>query len=94
MSEVDEVIPKKGGYESRVEQYLYEHPSVPITISKAGRNPEGNGTYIVYTIKVKVGFFLSFIRFPIRSILMLTIYFRKLNANGGTRSFFLFVRLW
>ncbi|KAF2477594.1 sorting nexin-like protein-41 [Lindgomyces ingoldianus] len=44
------VAPKKGGYDSRVEQWLYENPASPILISYAGKNVEGGGNYIVYTI--------------------------------------------
>lgn len=44
------VTPKKGGYDSRVEQWLYENPSSPILITYAGKNLEGGGGYIAYTI--------------------------------------------
>ncbi|KAF2277991.1 uncharacterized protein EI97DRAFT_432079 [Westerdykella ornata] len=44
------VIPKKGGYDSRVEQWLYENPGSSILITYAGKNLEGGGSYIVYTI--------------------------------------------
>jgi hypothetical protein len=42
--------PKRGGYESRVEQILYENPE-PILIILAGKNSESGGSYIVYTIQ-------------------------------------------
>ncbi|KAF9875508.1 hypothetical protein CkaCkLH20_06889 [Colletotrichum karsti] len=43
--------PKPGGYESRVEQILYENPSMPILITDAGKSAESGGRYIVYTIR-------------------------------------------
>ncbi|KAL2019534.1 hypothetical protein VTK56DRAFT_9568 [Thermocarpiscus australiensis] len=47
-----ELVPrhKPGGYDSRVEQMLYENPELPILITDAGKSSE-NGRYIVYTIK-------------------------------------------
>ncbi|CRG83397.1 ubiquitin carboxyl-terminal hydrolase 4/11/15 [Talaromyces islandicus] len=42
---------KKGGYDSRIEQILYENPELPILITDAGKNHEGGGGYIVYTIR-------------------------------------------
>ncbi|KAH6850128.1 hypothetical protein B0I37DRAFT_370818 [Chaetomium sp. MPI-CAGE-AT-0009] len=42
--------PKPGGYDSRVEQMLYENPELPILITDAGKSTE-SGRYIVYTIK-------------------------------------------
>lgn len=44
------VEPKKGGYDSRVEQILYENPDLEIQIIDAGKNREGGGSYITYTI--------------------------------------------
>ncbi|KAF2144055.1 uncharacterized protein K452DRAFT_325337 [Aplosporella prunicola CBS 121167] len=44
------VEPKKGGYDSRIEQILYENPDLPIIITHAGKNTEG-GKYIAYTIR-------------------------------------------
>lgn len=46
--------PKKGGYDSRVEQILYENPDLEIFITQAGRNSEGGGNYIAYTIRTGV----------------------------------------
>lgn len=46
--------PKPGGYDSRVEQMLYENPELPILITDAGKSTE-SGRYIVYTIKTGVG---------------------------------------
>ncbi|KAI9782379.1 MAG: Sorting nexin, cytoplasm-to-vacuole targeting pathway/endosomal sorting [Geoglossum umbratile] len=47
-----ESIPrKKGGYDSRIEQILYENPDLPIFITDAGKNHESGGSYIVYTIR-------------------------------------------
>lgn len=42
---------KKGGYDSRVEQILYENPELPILIVDAGKSAESGGKYIVYTIR-------------------------------------------
>ncbi|KAF2785858.1 hypothetical protein K505DRAFT_330746 [Melanomma pulvis-pyrius CBS 109.77] len=46
----EHVAPKKGGYDSRVEQWLYENPESSILITYAGKNLEGGGGYIAYTI--------------------------------------------
>ncbi|CAL5868060.1 uncharacterized protein PFLUO_LOCUS2283 [Penicillium psychrofluorescens] len=43
--------PRKSVYDSRVEQILYENPEAPILITDAGKNHEGGGGYIVYTIR-------------------------------------------
>ncbi|KAJ5223994.1 hypothetical protein N7468_008536 [Penicillium chermesinum] len=43
--------PRKGVYDSRIEQILYEHPEMPILITDAGKNHEGGGGFIVYTIR-------------------------------------------
>ena len=45
---------KKGGYDSRIEQILYENPDLPILITDAGKSSESGGKYIVYTIKTGV----------------------------------------
>ncbi|KAK4546642.1 hypothetical protein LTR36_001859 [Oleoguttula mirabilis] len=42
---------KEGGYDSRIEQILYEHPELEIQIVHAGKNTEGGGGYITYTIR-------------------------------------------
>ncbi|CAD6444822.1 c5f42c66-1953-4d3d-8634-1b528718bc6c [Sclerotinia trifoliorum] len=42
---------KKGGYDSRIEQVLYENPELPILIVDAGKSSESGGKYIVYTIR-------------------------------------------
>ncbi|KAI9047966.1 hypothetical protein LZ554_007768 [Drepanopeziza brunnea f. sp. 'monogermtubi'] len=42
---------KKGGYDSRIEQILYENPDLPILIVDAGKSAESGGKYIVYTIR-------------------------------------------
>lgn len=42
---------KKGGYDSRIEQILYENPDLPILITDAGKNHESGGSFIVYTIR-------------------------------------------
>jgi hypothetical protein len=50
----ERVAPKKGGYDSRVEQWLYENPGSQILITYAGKNLEGGGGYIAYTINTGV----------------------------------------
>ncbi|EMC99393.1 hypothetical protein BAUCODRAFT_146345 [Baudoinia panamericana UAMH 10762] len=45
------VQPKEGGYDSRIEQILYEHPDLEIQIIHAGKNSEGGGNFITYTIR-------------------------------------------
>lgn len=45
---------KKGGYDSRIEQILYEHPDLQIVITDAGKSHESGGSYIVYTIRTGV----------------------------------------
>ncbi|CAI6334385.1 unnamed protein product [Periconia digitata] len=41
---------RKGRYDSRVEEWLYENPDSSILITYAGKNLEGGGGYIAYTI--------------------------------------------
>jgi hypothetical protein len=45
---------KKGGYDSRIEQILYENPDLPILIVDAGKSLESGGKFIVYTIRTGV----------------------------------------
>jgi sorting nexin-41/42 len=45
---------KPGGYDSRIEQILYENPDLPILITDAGKSLENGGKYIVYTIRTGV----------------------------------------
>lgn len=54
--EPEETVPRRkpGGYESRIEQILYENPDLPILITDAGKSPESGGKYIVYTIRTGV----------------------------------------
>lgn len=49
----DELQPRRkpGGYDSRIEQLLYENPETPIYITDAGKSVENSGRYIVYTIR-------------------------------------------
>ena len=42
---------KKGGYDSRIEQILYENPELQIVITDAGMSHESGRSYIVYTIR-------------------------------------------
>lgn len=55
-SEEDELVPRRkpGGYDSRIEQMLYENPEMPILITDAGKSTETGGRYIVYTIRTGV----------------------------------------
>ncbi|KAF3770575.1 hypothetical protein M406DRAFT_285322 [Cryphonectria parasitica EP155] len=48
-----QVVPRRkpGGYDSRIEQILYENPQLPILITDAGKSLESGGRYIVYTIR-------------------------------------------
>lgn len=48
------IKPKQGGYDSRIEQILYENPDLPILITDAGKSSESGGKYIVYTIRTGV----------------------------------------
>lgn len=45
---------RKDGYDSRIEQILYENPDLQIVITDAGKSHENGGTYIVYTIRTGV----------------------------------------
>ncbi|KAK3718121.1 Sorting nexin, cytoplasm-to-vacuole targeting pathway/endosomal sorting [Vermiconidia calcicola] len=45
------VAAKEGGYDSRIEQILYEHPDLDIQITHAGKNTEGGGGFITYTVR-------------------------------------------
>lgn len=42
---------RKSVYDSRIEQILYENPDILIMITDAGKNHEGGGSFIVYTIR-------------------------------------------
>ncbi|CAN8096363.1 unnamed protein product [Discula destructiva] len=42
---------KPGGYDSRIEQILYENPDLPVLITDAGKSLESGGRHIVYTIR-------------------------------------------
>jgi hypothetical protein len=44
------IDPPKGGYDSRIQQILWENPELDIHITHAGKNHEGSGNYITYTI--------------------------------------------
>ena len=45
---------RKGGYDSRIEQILYENQDLQIIITDAGKNHESGGSYIAYTIRTGV----------------------------------------
>lgn len=45
--------PPRGGYDSRVQQILYENPDLEIVITDAGKSSDGG--YIVYKIRTGVG---------------------------------------
>lgn len=51
---------KPGGYDSRIEQILYENPELPILITDAGKSLESGGRYIVYTIRTGVSIYKAF----------------------------------
>ncbi|KAJ4298160.1 Sorting nexin, cytoplasm-to-vacuole targeting pathway/endosomal sorting [Kalmusia sp. IMI 367209] len=51
-SEGERIVSKKGGYDSRVEQWLYENPESNILITFAGKNQVGGGNFITYQIDV------------------------------------------
>ncbi|KAI9726600.1 MAG: Sorting nexin, cytoplasm-to-vacuole targeting pathway/endosomal sorting [Chrysothrix sp. TS-e1954] len=54
LSDDDEEEPsskRRGAYQSRIEQLLNENEELTITITHAGKNQEGGGSYIAYTIK-------------------------------------------
>lgn len=48
------VTPKKGGYDSRIEQILYENQDLQIIITDAGKSHESGASYIAYTIRTGV----------------------------------------
>lgn len=45
---------KKGGYDSKIEQILYENPDLQIIITDAGKSQESGASFIVYTIRTGV----------------------------------------
>ena len=47
-----EYVRKRGGYDSRIQQILYESPDLEIVIVDAGKSPDGS--YIVYRIRTGV----------------------------------------
>lgn len=48
-------LPRKpGGYNSRIEQILYENPDLQIVITDAGMTHEGGRNYVAYTIRTGV----------------------------------------
>lgn len=71
---------KPGGYDSRVEQILYESPEVPIMITDAGKSTESGGRYIVYTIRTGVCLGDASTRF------LLTRFFRISRSGAATPS--------
>jgi hypothetical protein len=54
--QAEDVAPRRkpGGFNSRIEQILYENPDMPIMITDAGKSLESGGRYIVYTIRTGV----------------------------------------
>lgn len=50
---------KKGGYDSRIEQIIYENEDLQILITDAGKSHESGGSYIAYTIRTGVGYCLE-----------------------------------
>lgn len=47
-----QTAPRKGGYDGRIQQILYEHPELEILIVEAGKSPDGN--FIAYRIRTGV----------------------------------------
>lgn len=45
-------LPRKGGYDARVQQVLYENPDLEIIITDAGKSP--HGSFIEYRIRTGV----------------------------------------
>ena len=70
---------KKDGYDSRIEQILYENEDLQILITDAGKSHESGGSYIAYTIRTGVSCRLEEIS------CFLTIY-RTLKFVGVTPS--------
>ena len=50
----DQVPRRQGGYDSRIQQLLYEDPDLEIIITDAAKD-HGGGGFIVYTIRTGVG---------------------------------------
>ena len=44
-----QIGPRKGGYDGRVQQILYENPELEVLIIEAGKSPDGN--FIAYRIR-------------------------------------------
>lgn len=78
---------KKGGYDSRIEQILYENPELPILIVDAGKSIESGGKYIVYTIRTGVCSFL-------RSIFSVLTWHRISRFAEDIPNLLLSERLW
>ena len=74
----DRIAPKKGGYDSRVEQWLYENPDTPILITHAGKNVEGGGNWITYTIATGVGGLCARERVELKTL------YRAWKCSAGT----------
>jgi sorting nexin-41/42 len=45
-------LPKKGGYDGRIQQIIYENPDLEILITNAGKSP--HGSFIEYRIRTAV----------------------------------------
>lgn len=73
---------KPGGYDSRIEQILYENPDQSILITEAGKSLESGGRYIVYTIRTGVGSRL----FRSRALLLLTFTSRTWKCDVDIRN--------
>ena len=52
--------PRREGYDSRIQQILFEDPDLEIIITDAGKAPDGS--YIVYRIRTGVGILSSTVR--------------------------------
>lgn len=82
-------VRKKGAYDSRIEQLLYEDQDLQIIIVDAGKSQESGGSYISYTIRTGVGFYQE--QWWICDVLILC---RTWKCEGGTQSSALYEQLW
>lgn len=80
---------KKGAYDSRIEQLLYEDQDLQIIIVDAGKTQEGGGSYISYTIRTGVCSIRS--QWSICDILILC---RTWKCEGDTPSSARYEQLW
>lgn len=80
---------KKGSYDSRIEQLLYEDQDLQIIIVDAGKTQESGGSYISYTIRTGVGSIQS--EWWICNVLILC---RTWRCEGDTPNSAPYEQLW